>query len=366
MEPADKPPAMAPDRPYPVGNALVAVSPDGGRALVQLMMDAERVNARAFAGENLPAMTRTEEARLAVLVPCFNEAATIGPVVESFRQALPHAAIYVYDNNSNDDTALHARAAGAVVRVERRQGKGHVVRRMFADIDADCYILVDGDDTYDASVAGRVAAMVIECGYDFVNVARVSTAVNAYRPGHKFGNHVLTELVRSFFGRETSDMLSGYKALSRRFVKSFPAMSGGFETETELTVHALEMCMPMAEITAPYKERPAGSTSKLRTYRDGARILMLISRLIKDERPLPFFGALGVLFGLAGLLAGLPVILTYIDTGLVPRLPTAVLSVGMVLVGWLSIFAGLILDVVTKARQEFKRLMYLSIKRFGD
>ena len=329
-------------------------------------MNTERIIPRSSAENRSRTSTGpAAEARIAVLVPCYNEAATIVPVVESFRAVLPGATVYVYDNNSNDDTASLAAAAGAVVRVERRQGKGYVVRRMFADIDADCYILVDGDDTYDASVAARLVAMVIGEGYDFVNVARVSTATNAYRPGHRLGNRVLTQMVRSFFGRETSDMLSGYKALSQRFVKSFPAMSGGFETETELTVHALEMCMPMGEIAAPYRERPAGSLSKLRTYRDGARILMLIARLIKDERPLPFFGSLGVLFGLAGLLAGLPVVLTFFETGLVPRLPTAVLSVGMVLVGLLSLFAGLILDVVTKARQEFKRLMYLSIRRFG-
>ena len=236
---------------------------------------------------------------------------------------------------------------------------------MFADIEADCYILVDGDDTYDASVATKVISTLTREGCDFVNVARVSTSTEAYRPGHRFGNLVLTQMVRSFFGRESSDMLSGYKGMSRRFVKSFPAMSGGFETETELTVHALEMRMPMAEIAAPYRERPSGSTSKLRTYRDGARIVMLISRLVKDERPLQFFGTLGLAVGCLGLLLGLPVVLTFFETGLVPRLPTAVLSVGLVVLAWLAIFAGLILDVVTKARQEFKRLTYLSIKRFG-
>ncbi len=300
-------------------------------------------------------------ARVAVLVPCYNEAITIGSVVSGFRAALPAAEIYVYDNNSKDATAAIAREAGATVRIEQRQGKGHVVRRMFADIDADCYILVDGDDTYDASVAAELADRVLTQGFDFVNVARVSTAVEAYRRGHQLGNRVLTEMVRTFFGRQTSDMLSGYKALSRRFVKSFPAMSGGFETETELTVHALEMRMPMTELTAPYKERPEGSTSKLRTYRDGTRILMLISRLIKDERPFQFFGTLGVLVGLLGLLVGLPVVLTYLETGLVPRLPTAVLSVGLVVLAWLFVFAGIILDVITKARQEIKRLTYLSI-----
>jgi glycosyltransferase involved in cell wall biosynthesis len=304
---------------------------------------------------------RDNKARIAVLVPCFNEELTIARVIDGFRRALPSATIYVYDNNSTDDTVRVAEAAGAVVRGERRQGKGNVVRRMFADIDADCYILVDGDDTYDPSAAKVLLAMITDEGYDFVNVARVSTAVEAYRRGHRLGNLALTQIVRSIFGRETSDMLSGYKALSRRFVKTFPAMSGGFETETELTVHALEMRMPMGEISAPYKERPAGSTSKLRTYRDGVRILLLISRLIKDERPFQFFSGLGLVTCLLGILAGVPVVVTFWETGLVPRLPTAVLSVGLVVLGCLSIFAAIILDVVTKARQEFKRLSYLAL-----
>ncbi len=305
------------------------------------------------------------EPRVAVLVPCFNESLTVGRVIEGFRKALPDAKIHVYDNNSTDDTIGRATSAGAIVKLERRQGKGHVIRRMFADIEADCYILVDGDDTYDPSVAPKVISFIAQEGFDFVNVARVSTSTEAYRRGHRFGNLVLTQMVRSSFGRESSDMLSGYKGMSRRFVKSFPAMSGGFETETELTVHALEMRMPMTEIAAPYRERPSGSTSKLRTYRDGARIVMLISRLVKDERPLQFFGFLGLAVGCLGLLLGLPVVLTFFETGLVPRLPTAVLSVGLVVLAWLAIFAGLILDVVTKARQEFKRLTYLSIRRFG-
>ena len=311
-----------------------------------------------------PVNTETEP-RVAVLVPCFNEGLTVGRVVEGFRKTLPDAKIYVYDNNSTDDTSGRATSAGAIVKLERRQGKGHVIRRMFADIEADCYILVDGDDTYDPSVAPKVISFITRDGFDFANVARVSTSTEAYRRGHRFGNLVLTQMVRSFFGRESSDMLSGYKGMSRRFVKSFPAMSGGFETETELTVHALEMRMPMTEIAAPYRERPSGSTSKLRTYRDGARIVMLISRLVKDERPLQFFGILGLAVGCLGLILGLPVVLTFFETGLVPRLPTAVLSVGLVVLAWLAIFAGLILDVVTKARQEFKRLTYLSIRRFG-
>lgn len=306
-----------------------------------------------------------QAASIAVLVPCYNEALTVGQVVGGFRRSLPAARVFVFDNNSTDETSTVALAAGAIVRRVARQGKGHVVRRMFADIEADCYILVDGDDTYDAAAGAEAARLVLEDGCDFVNVARKSSAAEAYRPGHRFGNVALSGLVRLFFGRESTDMLSGYKALSRRFVKSFPAMSHGFETETELTVHALEMRMSMAEITAPYRERPAGSASKLQTYRDGLRILVLIARLVKDERPLPFFGILGLLAVVFAVGLGLPVVFTFLETGLVPRLPTAVLSVGMVVLGWLSIFAGIILDVVAKARREVKRLAYLSIRHPG-
>ena len=303
----------------------------------------------------------TRDVKVAVLIPCYNEAMTIRSVVEGFRRALPQAHIHVYDNNSRDGTSQIARDAGATVRTEERQGKGSVVRRMFSDIDADCYVMVDGDDTYEAQAASEGVARVLRDGFDFVNIARATTVADAYRPGHRFGNAMLTGIVRAFFGRQTSDMLSGYKILSRRFVKSFPAMSRGFETETELTVHALEMRMPMTELSAPYKERPEGSTSKLRTFRDGWRILMLISRLIKDERPLAFFASLGGLFTAVGLVLGLQIVVEYLETGLVLRMPTAVLSVGFMVLAALSLFAGLILDVVTKARQELKRLAYLSI-----
>jgi glycosyltransferase involved in cell wall biosynthesis len=298
---------------------------------------------------------------IAVLIPCYDEALTIGAVVSGFRTALPSADVYVFDNNSTDATVQVARAAGAIVRLEPRQGKGHVVRRMFADIDADCFILVDGDDTYDATVAPRLVDMILSDGLDFVNAARLSDAPGAYRRGHQLGNQALTQMVQLFFGRQTTDMLSGYKALSRRFVKSFPAMSGGFETETELTVHALEMRMPMGEIVASYKERPEGSISKLRTYRDGVRIILLIFRLIKDERPFIFFGVLGAFFCAIGILAGVPIVATYLETGLVPRLPTAVLSVGLEMIGVFCFATGLILDVVTKSRQEMKRLAYLAV-----
>lgn len=306
-----------------------------------------------------------DEPSIAVLLPCYNEALTIGNVVHGFRAALPRARIYVYDNNSTDGTAEIARTAGAIVRNEIRQGKGNVVRRMFADIEADVYVLADGDDTYDASAAPKLVRHLIEGGHDFVNGARVSTIAEAYRPGHRLGNIVLTQLVRIVFGRQFKDMLSGYKVFSRRFAKSFPAMSRGFETETELTVHALELRMPCDELPTAYKERPEGSVSKLRTFRDGARILVLIARLVKDERPLQFFGLLGLMLVLLAIGLSIPVIATYLETGLVPRFPTAILSVGLVLLGTLSFFAGLILDMVTTSRQEMKRLMYLSIPWIG-
>ncbi|SFT29761.1 glycosyltransferase [Methylobacterium sp. yr668] len=301
--------------------------------------------------------------RLAVLVPCFNESLTIGQVIGDFRAALPTAQIYVYDNNSTDGTAEIARAAGAIVRVEPRQGKGNVVRRMFGDIEADIYILVDGDGTYDAKAAPFLVGRVLKDDLDFVNGARAEVSQQAYRRGHRLGNRVLTGLVQGVFGREFRDMLSGYKVMSRRFVKSFPAMSSGFETETELVVHALELRMPAAEITTAYQERPEGSVSKLRTYRDGARILYLILRLMKDERPLQFFGTLSAALLVAALMLVAPVVVTFAETGLVPRLPTAVLSLGIVILSVLTLFTGIVLDLTTRTRQELKRLLYLSVAR---
>ena len=304
--------------------------------------------------------------RLAVLVPCFNESLTIGQVIGDFRVALPTAQIYVYDNNSTDGTAEVARAAGAIVRVEPRQGKGNVVRRMFGDIEADIYILVDGDGTYDAKAAPFLVGRVLNDDLDFVNGARAEVSQQAYRRGHRLGNRVLTGLVQGVFGREFRDMLSGYKVMSRRFVKSFPAMSSGFETETELVVHALELRMPAAEVTTAYHERPEGSVSKLRTYRDGARILYLILRLMKDERPLQFFGVLSAALLGAALVLVTPVIVTFAETGLVPRLPTAVLSLGIVILSVLTFFTGIVLDLTTRTRQELKRLLYLSVARQLD
>jgi len=310
--------------------------------------------------ERLSSAGKSIEPRVAVLIPCFNEAVAVPKVVGDFRAALPAATIYVYDNNSQDGTATAARAVGAVVRTERLQGKGHVIRRMFADIEADLYVLVDGDDTYDAASAPAMLRLLIEEGLDMVNGARVTSIEAAYRPGHRLGNRVLTGLVRYIFGSRVTDMLSGYRVFSRRFVKSFPALAVGFETETEFTVHALELRLPIGEVPTPYKDRPAGSASKLRTYSDGLRILRAIVLLVKEERPLQFFSAAAACLLLLGVGLAVPVMTEYLHTGLVPRLPTAVLSTGLVLLAMLSLACGLILDSVARGRKEFKRLAYLS------
>lgn len=299
--------------------------------------------------------------RIVVLVPCYNEAATVAQVVRDFRAALPAAEIYVFDNNSTDGTGDIARAEGAIVRLEEQKGKGSVVRRMFADIDADLYIMVDGDATYDASAAPRLVQYALDGGYDLVNVARAETGQKAYRPGHRFGNRMLTGLVGFVFGTRTADMLSGYKLFTRRFVKSFPAMSSGFEIETEIMIHALELGIPIGEISAPYGERPEGSASKLQTYRDGFIILRMISELVRRERPLEFFGIVAAVLMLGSLVLGLPVVFEFLETGLVPRLPTAVLSATMMLSALLSFAAGLILAAVTHMRRELKRLAYLGV-----
>ena len=298
--------------------------------------------------------------RVAVLIPCYNEAVAIAGVVRDFRTALPDATIYVYDNNSSDDTRAAARGAGAVVRLETLQGKGHVVRRMFADVDAELYVLVDGDGTYDAHAAPALIRLLRENGLDMVNASRVTDRASAYRRGHVLGNRVLTGLVAAIFGKRLSDMLSGYRVFSRRFVKSFPALSSGFETETELTVHALELHMPVAELPTRYIERAEGSVSKLRTYRDGMRILRTIVVLMKQERPLAFFSAIAAAMLLVGLALGLPVVLEFFRTRHVPRLPSAVLALGFVLLACLAQVCGLILDSVTRGRLEFKRLAYLA------
>jgi glycosyltransferase involved in cell wall biosynthesis len=297
--------------------------------------------------------------RIAVLVPCHNEALTVAEVVRGFRAVLPDAAIYVYDNNSTDGTAEAARAAGAEVRFEPQPGKGSVVRRMFADIDADWYVMVDGDATYDPGAAPCLVATAAAGTHDLVNVARAEAGEKAYRRGHRLGNRLLTGLVGAIFGSGTQDMLSGYKCFSRRFVKTFPAMSSGFEIETELMIHALELRLPVAEISAPYGERLEGSASKLATYRDGFIILRLIGLLVQRERPLEFFSALAGLLMLVALLLGLPVAWTFLETGLVPRLPTALLAATLVLAALLSLAVGLILQAVALGRREMKRLAYL-------
>jgi glycosyltransferase involved in cell wall biosynthesis len=299
--------------------------------------------------------------KIAVLVPCYNEEAAIAAVVRDFRAALPDAAIYVYDNNSKDQTATRAREAGAVVRTEMRQGKGNVVRRMFADIEADIYVLVDGDDTYDAAAAPRMVTQMIGEGADLLTARRIHTDAAAYRPGHVLGNRLLTGLTSLLFNVQLSDMLSGYRVFSRRFVKSFPFTAEGFAIETELTVHAVRLMMPLSEMDTRYKERPVGSVSKLNTYRDGFRILGTIGYLVREERPLVFFSAFALLFAAVSLLIGAPVVSEYMQTGQVPRLPTAVLATGLMVIACLSSACGLILDTVTRGRWEAKRMAYLAI-----
>ena len=297
--------------------------------------------------------------QLAILIPCYNEALTVAKVTADFHRVLPEATIYVYDNNSRDDTAANAAGAGAIVRHENMQGKGHVVRRMFRDIEADFYILVDGDDTYDANIAPEMVRLAMEGPYDLVNCIRREIEQTAYRQGHRFGNQLLTGMVRRIFGDRIQDMLSGYKILSRRFVKSFPALSEGFDVETELTVHALELSMPVAHVEGDYRGRPEGSESKLRTYRDGLRILWLIAILFKHERPMQFFSWIGSLLAILSLVLATPVVFHFFQTGLVHRLPTAVLAMGIMLVAVLSFMTGLVLDTVTRGRREARMLAYL-------
>ncbi|PCD03604.1 glycosyl transferase [Sphingomonas spermidinifaciens] len=305
-------------------------------------------------------MKDVAEPRIAVILPCYNEEAAIGQTVAGFRAALPTARIYVYDNNSRDRTTEVARAAGAIVRTERVQGKGAVVRRMFADVDADVYVMADGDATYDAASAPALVARLLDEQLDMVVGSRVHEAAAAYRRGHQFGNKALTGMLARLFGRSFTDILSGYRVFSRRFVKSFPALSGGFEIETEISVHALELKMPVAEVSTPYFERPEGSASKLSTYGDGWRIATTIATLYRIERPLLFFGAIGGLLALTAVLLALPLIFTYLQTGLVPRFPTAILATGLMILASLCGFAGLILDTVVRGRREVRRLAYLA------
>ena len=318
-------------------------------------LHASDLHASVDATETLPS--------IAVLIPCYNEALTVATVVSGFRACLPRARVYVYDNNSEDRTREVALAAGALVRTESLQGKGHVVRRMFADIEADVYVLVDGDATYDARSAEKMIRHLIDLQLDMVVGCRASEEHAAYRPGHELGNRILTAFVARLFGNRFSDILSGYRVLSRRFVKSFPALAYGFDIETDLTVHALQMRIPAGEITTPYTARPAGSVSKLNTCWDGLRILTAILRLLKDERPLAFFGIAGAVLASLAFILATPLLLTYLKTGLVPRFPTAILATGMMILAFLSIACGLILDTVTQGRREMKRLAYLAQSR---
>jgi len=298
--------------------------------------------------------------RIAVILPCYNEAATIGKVVSDFRRALPTADIYVYDNNSRDRTRDEAAAAGAIVRTEPRQGKGNVVLRMFADIDADVYVMADGDDTYDAAAAPAMISKLLQDQVDMVVGCREGGGEAAYRPGHRLGNRLFTGFLAWLFGRAFTDILSGYRVFSRRFVKTFPSLSSGFEIETELAAHALSLRIPVGEVPTRYGERPEGSTSKLNTYRDGWRILRTMLRLFRQERPSAYFGIAAAVLAIVAVVLAIPLAITYAETGLVPRLPTAVLCTGLVILAMLSLACGLILDNVAHGRRELRRLAYLT------
>lgn len=301
--------------------------------------------------------------KIAVLIPCFNEEATIKDVIYEFKNALPEATIYVYDNNSTDQTSKVAKEAGAEVSYESRQGKGFVLQRMFADIEAEVYLLVDGDLTYDPSVAKKLVQSVLEQSYDMAVGARKEVESSAYRAGHKFGNKFLTNSVNSIFGKSITDMLSGYRALSRRFVKSFPLQSSGFEIETEITIHALELNMRIIEIESVYRSRPEGSESKLNTYSDGLKIIIFIINLFRQEKPLTFFLLISSFLAIISIVLFIPVFSEFLETGLVPRLPTAVLSMGIMILSIISLACGLILDTVTRGRKELKQLKYLSYQK---
>ncbi len=304
--------------------------------------------------------------KIAVIIPCYNEETAIAKVIEDFHQVLPQADIYVYDNNSTDNTAAVARKAGAIVRSETLQGKGNVVRRMFADIEADIYIMSDGDETYDIAKAPLLVKKLLDDNLDMVIGARKEVDLAAYRVGHRWGNKLLTGLVQYFFKRHLTDMLSGYRVFSKRFVKTFPAQSSGFEIETELTVHAFSSRIPMTEVETDYFARPAGSQSKLSTYKDGFRILLMIVNLIKEERPLYFFSLIFVVLFVLSLLLGIPILNNYLETGLVPRMPSAILSMGMMICAVISLFVGFILDSLAKTRKENRRLAYLNYRTSSE
>jgi glycosyltransferase involved in cell wall biosynthesis len=332
------------------------------------VMSSNDISAKTAPGTDGPGADRTGAGRfeVAVLVPCYNEERAIAKVVADFRAALPGATVFVYDNNSTDGTIEAAKRTGATVRRETHQGKGYVVRRMFNDIEADIYVLVDGDATYDAPSAPAMIAKLLEERLDMVVAARVDREQAAYRPGHRAGNRLLSGFVANIFGRAFTDILSGYRVFSRRFVKSFPILSGGFEIETELTVHALELELPVGEMATPYYARPTGSASKLSTWHDGFRILWTLLKLYRAERPLSLFGTFGIALIITSIGLAIPIVVTYVQEGLVPRLPTAVLSTGLMLLGFLSIACGLILDTVTRGRREQKMIAYLALRAPGE
>ncbi|WES66307.1 glycosyltransferase [Microbacter sp. GSS18] len=294
-------------------------------------------------------------------MPCFNEESSVASVVADLKNAVPEIVVYVYDNNSTDATRDVAEAAGAIVRTEDARGKGNVIRRAFADVEADIYVMIDGDDTYDAAALPEMIQTLLDGPYDHVLGVRRQMTSTAYRPGHELGNRGFNWLVGNVFGAPVSDMLSGYRVMSRRFVKSFPAGSRGFEVETELTVHVMSIRAPQTEVAVGFKDRPAGSESKLRTYHDGLRILGLVVQLVRHERPLLFYGLIGSLLLVIAVLFGIPIVTEFIETGLVPRVPTTVLATGIGVFGALSIVIGLVLDGVLRARREMSRLMYLAL-----
>src|ERR1700720_1500521 len=351
---------------HPIGSSAAAtIIQSMAMGAVQATLADDRLDADRVAPDRI-APDRLSRLRIAVLVPCYNEETAIAGVVADFRTCLPQATIYVYDNNSRDRTAEVARAAGAVVRGEKHQGKGHVVRRMFSDIEADVYVLVDGDATYDAPSARTMISRLLADRLDMVVGARIDREEAAYRLGHRFGNKLLTAFVANVFGNTFKDILSGYRVFSRRFVKSFPALSGGFEIETELTAHALGLELPVAEVDTPYYARLAGSQSKLNTWRDGIRILGTIVKLYRSERPLGFFSAIGMSLCIMSVGIAVPGFVTYWEEGVVPRLPTAVLSTGLMMMACLAIACSLVLDTVTRGRRATKRLAYLSHRPPGD
>lgn len=337
--------------------------PPFGDAARNDRIDVKNARILDLAGPTHPAtQADTDRAtKIAVCIPCYNEELSIGLVVQDFKRVLPDAEIWVYDNNSTDRTVEVAKEAGALVGYEAQPGKGNVVRRMFADIEADIYVLVDGDNTYEADAAPRLIEALRERNLDMVTGCRVTDITEAYRPGHKFGNWMLTSIVSTIFGKRTKDMLSGYRVFSRRFVKSFPALSRGFEIETELTVHALELRLPISDVDTAYCDRLPGSESKLSTIKDGVRILRVIFSLVKEERPLRFFGIFALFSAMVSLVLGYPIVVEFLETGLVPRFPTAILAASIMIVAVLAFVSGLILDTVTLGRREIKRLHYLSL-----